>query len=144
MHSGSKWPNLQIGPILDKKFSKVQHFFVWIYTRKPKIVPESSISLVFKTTLYFFWSGFLVTTVRFSSPLFENLTGVTWKPDKKIYKVVLETRDTDTRIQSLFLDFMYLITKSVALLNFFCPIFFDLKITQPFLELETWIFCQKL
>ena len=85
-HSGSKWPNLQIGPILDKKNSKVQYFFLWLDTGNPKIVPESSISLVFKTIFkHCFLSGFLVTPVRFSSPFLENLTVGTRKLDRNMF-----------------------------------------------------------
>jgi len=50
--------------------------------------------------------------------------------------VVLETKDIkDTA--TIFGFYVSNHKKSAALLNFFCPIFFYLKITQPFLELET-------
>ena len=57
---------------------------------------ESSISLVSKTTLQIFFVRFSSHTGQVFKKWYENLTGVTWKPDCKFFcKVVLDTRDIE-------------------------------------------------
>ena len=117
----SNLKNLQIGPNFWLNFSKVHHFFLWVDTENLNIVEESSISLVSKTTLQkILQSGFHVTLVRFSShflktwPVWlENLTKIFLFRWFYILDIL--------RIQSLILDFPYLLTKkSTALLKKLC------------------------
>ena len=65
--------------------------FLWLDTGNPKIVAESSQSLVSKTTWNYFSN---LKTLGFFKKWDENLHGLSWKPEKnKNFHVVLETRD---------------------------------------------------